>query len=188
MAVAIQPPSWNSIDRLSRTVIKHMYDKYYEQHLIKYRVEDIIKLLNKIGLNENIPDNMRFAWGDGLLSLSATKQAVHDIGTRGQKIKQQNKQAIASFMVVLGENNNILNKKWIGNIAPHSSKRGRDWFVKKAVNIRRCFNMGVTDILCEDKDPQRRNSMKHAFLYSLFNVYYYFHLLLSHTNIVHTTQ
>ena len=54
-----------------------------------------------------MPD-MLFPWGDSLLSLHASKDAVHTIGVRGAATQQQNKQAIISSQCVLDVNHNIL--------------------------------------------------------------------------------
>ena len=81
MSVVIQPPSPGTIDNLKQRTIDSTYNKVFNGHRIKYGINDIIKLLNKIDEDTNIPEGIRFAWGDGLLSLSAAKEAVHNIGT-----------------------------------------------------------------------------------------------------------
>ena len=90
---------------------------------------------------------MRFPVAGALSSLSSAKQAVADIGVRGGKIKQQNKQH-ASSMVVLDENTNIMDKEWI-KISPDSSRRGTDMSVNKVTSIIFCVKIKI----------QRRNSM-----------------------------
>ena len=111
-------------------------------------------MLNEIGNNNNAPGSIRFPWGAVLVSSASAKQAVHDIGTRGNKLKQQNKQVVANSTVVLDNDDNIVNKKWIKSIAPHSSKPGTDVFVDKTIFMREEFNMGLRNILCDDKSIQ----------------------------------
>ena len=152
-------PSQSAIRYLGRSVIQSLFHKQYQGNKIKYNKEDIIQLLNFIGTRiEGIYD-MKFNWGDAVLSLSAPKQALHDIGVRGNAIKHHNKQAIISSHVVFDENDNVLNKKWLKNMAPHKSDKGATKYVNKCIDIRREFNKGFTDILCIVQDKQHRNSM-----------------------------
>ena len=71
-----------------------------------------------------------------------------------------------SGMIVLGENKNILNKKWINSVAPHSTKRGRDKYVNKCGAIRIEFDMGLKKVLCAEQGTLHRNSM----MYKIFCV------------------
>ena len=77
------------------------------QYRIKYNRDDIIFLLNYIGCRvSNDVSELKFNWGDAIISQAAAKQAIHDIVVRGGAIKHHNKQAIISTQVVFDENNN----------------------------------------------------------------------------------
>ena len=161
----VQPPSNSGIQSLSRRVIKALFDCKYDGHKIKYKKDDIITLLNYIGSNKNMIEELKGCWGDALLSSFSAKKAVHDIGVRGSKIQHYNKQAIMSGMIVLGENNNILNRKWLNSVAPHTTKRGTDKYVNKCVGIRAEFDMGLKKVLCVEQGTLRRNSMIYFLFY-----------------------
>ena len=102
IAVVVQPPNAKTIDRLHSYIIVSMYTKTYNNVAIRYTLDDVIMLLNKTGMNDMIPESMRFDWGCALLSLSSAKQAVTDIRVSGGKMKQQNKQAVPSSMRCVG--------------------------------------------------------------------------------------
>ena len=73
-----------------------------------------------------------------------------------------------SSQVVLDENNNCLNKTWIKELCPHKSKPGTDAYYDKCVNIRKSFNEGKVDVLCDgdgsipDPKPFCQNVMVNA--------------------------
>ena len=150
-------PSDDAITNLVSKVISHLFHHRYQQQTIKYERNHIVKLLNKIGTHDDMIEDMKFNWGDALLSLSAQHDCMHNMGVRGNKIAQQNKQAIISSATVLGEDNNIMNRGFIRDMCPHSSKRGANNFIDKCVDIRNKFDTGECKILCENKGIQSRN-------------------------------
>ena len=158
---------YNNRDRIIQSLFNKHITIEGTRYDIKYNAADIIDLLNLLGQHRDIPEDIRFAWGDSILSLAAAKDGVHKIGVRGNQIQRQNKEAIVSSMVVLDIDNNIMNKQWLKNMAPHKSDRGKREFVKKCVNIRKEFNKGNIDILCENKGKQHRESMYYVLLLAL---------------------
>ena len=157
----IKRPHKFTIEQRARAIIKSLFatKSSVDGYIIKYDKVDIIKLLNNIGQHKDMRQDMRFAWGDALLSLSASKQAVHTIGVRGTATQHHNKQAIVSSQIVLDENTNIMNKKWIQELLPHKSKRGKDKYLSLCHGIRKEFDIFDTGVLCIVKDIQRRNSL-----------------------------
>ena len=113
----VQRPTYHAINNLGRSVLKSLFESRYGDYRIKYDKNDIIQLLNYIGSRvSNDVNDMKFRWGDALLSLSSSKKAVHDIGVRGNALKHHNKQAIISSHVVLDENYNCINRGWIKDL------------------------------------------------------------------------
>ena len=123
--------------------------------------------MNYIGSRvSNDVSDLKLNWGDAIISQASAKKAVHDIGVRGGAIKHHNKQAIISSQVVLDENNICMNKKWIKELCPHKSDKGAVAYSDKCVIIRKEFDTGSRDILCDIKPKQHRYS--YAYSLSLF--------------------
>ena len=163
----IKRPEYHTINALGRSVLRSLFESRYNNARIKYNKNDIVQLLNYIGSRvSNDVSELKFNWGDALLSQASAKQAVHDIGTRGSAIKHQNKQAIISSQVVFDENNNCLNKSWIKELCPHKSRKGAVAYSDKCLNIRKEFDAGSRAVLCEVQEKQHRNSYEY-FLYLL---------------------
>lgn len=174
----IKRPEYHTINALGRSVLKSLFDSKHTsnniQYRIKYNKQDIVQLLNYIGSRlSNDVSELKFNWGDSIISQASAKQAVHNIGVRGGAIKHHNKQAIISSQVVLDENNNCLNKRWIKDMCPHKSDKGTAAYSNKCINIRKEFDAGSTDILCEVKDKQRRNSYEYTLSVSIYNTIYH---------------
>ena len=155
---ASRPLSNQTIRNLKRNIIDALFHRMNAGQTILYREQDIVALLNYLGQDPQIPGRLRGAWGDAICTLSSTKKAVHDIGVRGDKIKQYNKQAIMSSLVVFDENNAVKNMDFLMEVAPHKSKKGASVYIDKVVNIRREFDRGSISVLCDVQDKNHRDS------------------------------
>ena len=92
-------------------------------------MNDIIQLLDKMG---NTNDVWRAHGFLGVLRYCCwSLPNVHDMETRGNEPKQQNKQLVASPIVALDDGNDIVNKMWIKSIALESSECETNVFVNK---------------------------------------------------------
>eukprot|EP01083_Nonionella_stella_P170656 581275_1 len=89
--------------------------------------------------------------------MGANRDAVKQIGVRGEKVVMQNKEAIFASAMVLDENNTILNKDLLSDIAPHKSYHGRADWIAKCKSIRTQFDQKQTKMLCTDS-KHKRNS------------------------------
>ena len=164
VAIATIPPSDHLITNLSNRTLNGIFNSQYGGYQHKWEIEHIIKLLNRIGRDPRIPDDIRGAWGDSVKAIASAKEAVHNIGVRGDATKHQNKQAIMSSMMVLDNNGQLINKQLLNEVAPHKCPKSKKKYIKKAIAIRRDFDSGRSELLCEVKELQRRNSsVLHAF-------------------------
>ena len=90
---------------------------------------------------------VRGPWGDALASSFSEKKTVHEMRARGIEIQRHNKQFILSGLIVLEEKENISNRKWINEVAPHTPKQGPDKCVNKCKEIRQEFDMRLKKVL-----------------------------------------
>ena len=98
--------------------------------------------------------------GEASLTSLSDRKAIHDIGVRGNHTQHHNEQSIISGMIVLGENKNILNKRWINSVAQHKTSSAKNKYVKKCGDMRGEFDRSLKRVLCKIKGTQRRNSMR----------------------------
>ena len=165
VAIATIPPCNRTITNLSNRTLNDIFNSQYGGHQHQWEIEHIVKLLNRIGSDPRIPNDIRGAWSDSVKAIASAKQAVHNIGVRGDATKHQNKQAIMSSMMVLDDNEELVNKQLLDQVAPHKCPKSKKKYVKKALDIRRDFDNGRSEVLCEVKGVQRRNnSVSYSFL------------------------
>ena len=91
---------------------------------------------------------MKVQWDDAVLAAKSQQRAVHKLGTRGDRLQMQNKEAIVSSCVVLDTNNNILNKSMARHLRqrkPHKSFNGQMSFVNRCVRQHQQHFDGATD-------------------------------------------
>ena len=152
-------PHRNNITRLKDTVINRLFNKIdnNDGRIVKYDIDDIVNVLNKIGVHSNIPEELRMPWGDAIRSIQSTQNGLQQIGIRGHKLQMQNKQAMVSGMIVFDDNGNICNRKLLQNMLPHKSNKGGNNFIDKCGRIRRDFDENKTDNLCIDIKLRRES-------------------------------
>ena len=157
MAVSTKRPTTSSIYNLGRMIIKRMFSMQWNGYTIKYNEEDIYRLLNFVSRQQQIPSSMKHPWGDAILSVDSAEKRMKQIGTRGTKLQQQNKQSLVSGLMVLDTNNNIMNKKLLDKIVPHKSRQGGNDFTSKCKEIRISFDNNNSKTLCIDKKYTRNS-------------------------------
>ena len=127
-------PSHNSIYKLGDRIIKSLFTKKYKTINITYQTYDIIKVIKYVSKSVYIPYELKLLWCDAIQTIYAVQNSVHNIGVRGCKIQQQNKQAIISSMIILDNEINVKNNGIINNIAPHKSRNGKNKFIANTNN------------------------------------------------------
>ena len=152
-------PSNTTIYNHGITIINFLYHKSYNNQNILYNARDIISLLNYISKDISTPNELKIPWGDAIQAACAAKTAVHKIGVKGNKLQQQTKQSIISSFIVLDENKNIINKSLINKIAPHKAPQCKRKYIYECADIRGKFNDEIINILCNNKEPFKRNSL-----------------------------
>ena len=147
----IKRPSQNQIYALGRNIKNRMfYQRGNDGRIIKYGSEDIIRLLNYVSNQNEIPQSVRIPWGDTVRSSKSQKAAMRAMRVRGTRLQQQNKQAVFSSAIALDENNNIMNKRLLYNMVPHRSKHGKLSFIERCRDIRVQYDGDNSNILCLD--------------------------------------
>ena len=78
-------PHRNTITNLKNTVIDRLFNKidYRDGRIVKYNIDDIVDVLNKIGQHHHIPEQLRLPWGDAIRSINSLKNGLHQIGIPG---------------------------------------------------------------------------------------------------------
>ena len=136
-------PNPKTIDRFAMKICDQLF---YQNHDV-YGSSDIIRLLNKISKDKMIPSELSdIPWGDSIIGSISIQDAMHNIGTKGTKMQKCQKSAIASSITSI-KSNKIINRKLLKAILPHSSKKGKNKFIKKCQVSRIAFNDKETDIL-----------------------------------------
>ena len=63
-----------------------------------------------------------------------------------------------SSLMVLDDGGQLMNHELLKDIAPHKCPKAKKKYIEKTVGIRKDFNMESSEVLCEVKEKQRRNS------------------------------
>ena len=146
-------PSDETIRQLGITIIQRLFHQTYRNAILRYRVQDIIKLLNYVSNNSTyIPDEIQLPWGDAITTLRALQATLHKFGVRGSVTAQHNKQAIVSSLIVTDENKNILNRKLLNDFVPHKSWHGTNTFLQKCKRLREEFDDNTSGICVNLQD------------------------------------
>ena len=137
-------PHVSTIRNLADTVIDRMFNQMRGGRVIKYNGEDILKLLNYISRRgaADIPNHLKGPWGQMIASQISQKECMHTMGVRGHKLIRQNKEAIIGSALVLDQNHNIMNKKWIREMLPHRNESAAREALTKIHGLRQEFDSG----------------------------------------------
>ena len=102
---------------------------------------------------------------DAVQAASQSTAAVHAIGVRGSQTKHHCKQAIMAAAALVDDRGNLLNGRQLRAMAPHKDCKSRKAYIGKVVGLRHSFDVGSSDVLCEVKEKQRRNSLVFSFYF-----------------------
>ncbi len=148
-------PHPNTISNLADRINQNLFHRKYDNKIVKYNSADIIKLLNRVSQKPEIPQELKHNWGDAIISAPSMKACFDKFGIRGNKLQQQNKEAIGSSMMVLDNNNNVMNTNYLKWMIPQTSNPGKNSFIEKCKQIRVNFDTNNSNILCNAETLRR---------------------------------